>query len=63
MIHADDIAALMPVRRIARLRDEQDIMDLAALLAVAFGAGSSMQMEIAAALAERRAEFESTGEN
>ena len=56
LFEADDIAALMPERRIARLRDEQDVMDLAALLAVAFGVGS-MQIAIAAALTERRVEL------
>jgi hypothetical protein len=49
----DEIAALMPESRIERLRDEQDVMDLAARLAHAFGAGQ-MQVEIAAALTQRR---------
>jgi hypothetical protein len=49
----DEIAALMPESRIERLRDEQDVMDLAALLATAFGVGQ-MQVAIAAALTQRR---------
>jgi hypothetical protein len=52
-IFADEIVDLMSDSRIERLRDEQDVMDLAALLATAFGVGQ-MQVEIAAALAQRR---------
>lgn len=52
-IFADEIATLMPDRRIARLRDEQDVIDLAALLAAAFGMGQ-LQGQIAAALSLRR---------
>lgn len=39
-IFADEIAALMPERRIGRLRDEEDAKDLAAILAHAFGVGT-----------------------
>jgi hypothetical protein len=52
-IFADEIVDLMSDSRIERLRDEQDVMDLAALLATAFGVGQ-MQVEIAAALTQRR---------
>jgi hypothetical protein len=52
-IFADEIADLVSDSRIERLRDEQDVMDLAALLATAFGAGQ-MQVAIAAALTQRR---------
>jgi hypothetical protein len=52
-IFADEIVDLMSDSRIERLRDEQDVMDLAALLATAFGVGQ-MQVEIAAALTRRR---------
>jgi hypothetical protein len=52
-IFPDEIVDLMSDSRIERLRDEQDVMDLAALLATAFGVGQ-MQVEIAAALTQRR---------
>jgi hypothetical protein len=52
-IFPDEIVDLVSDSRIERLRDEQDVMDLAAMLATAFGAGQ-MQVEIAAALAQRR---------
>jgi hypothetical protein len=51
----DEIAATVEDRRIQRLRDELDVMDLAAMLAQAFGAGQ-MQIEIADALRQRRLE-------
>jgi hypothetical protein len=49
----DEIVDLVSDSRIERLRDEQDVMDLAARLAQAFGAGQ-MQVAIAAALTQRR---------
>jgi hypothetical protein len=52
-IFPDEIVDLVSDSRIERLRDEQDVMDLAARLAQAFGAGQ-MQVEIAAALTQRR---------
>jgi hypothetical protein len=52
-IFPDEIVDLVSDSRIERLRDEQDVMDLAALLATAFGVGQ-MQVEIAAALTQRR---------
>jgi hypothetical protein len=52
-IFPDEIVDLVSDTRIERLRDEQDVMDLAALLATAFGVGQ-MQVEIAAALTQRR---------
>jgi hypothetical protein len=55
-IFADEIAALMPDPRIARLRDQQDIADLAALLAHAFGVGA-MQKRIEQALSQRLKEL------
>jgi hypothetical protein len=53
-IFADEIAATVPKRRIERLRDEQDVMDLAAMLATFFDVG---QIEIADALKQRRLEL------
>jgi hypothetical protein len=52
----DKIAATVEPRRIQRLRDELDVMDLAAMLATAFKAGH-MQIEIADALKQRRLEL------
>jgi hypothetical protein len=51
----DEIAGSVPRRRIERLRDELDVMDLAAMLATALKAGH-MQIEIADALRQRRLE-------
>jgi hypothetical protein len=51
----DEIAGSVPPRRIERLRDELDVMDLAAMLATAYEAGH-IQIEIADALRQRRLE-------
>jgi hypothetical protein len=51
----DEIAATVEDRRIQRLRDELDVMDLAAMLATAFKAGH-IQIAIADALRQRRLE-------
>jgi hypothetical protein len=51
---ADQLAALMPDRRLRRLRDARDIEELAGVLAHAFGVGA-LQVAIAAAIAQRRA--------
>jgi hypothetical protein len=52
----DEIATTVELRRIQRLRDEMDVMDLAAMLATAFKAGH-IQIEIADALRQRRLEL------
>ena len=59
-IFADQIAALMPERRIARLHDDEDIQDLAWVLASAYGV-VALQPQIAAALRNRRRHYEATG--
>jgi hypothetical protein len=51
---ADEIATSVPLRRIERLRDEQDVMDLAAMLVTVFAVD---QIEIADALKQRRLEL------
>jgi hypothetical protein len=50
-IFADEIAATVSLRRIQRLRDELDVMDLAAMLVTVFDVD---QIEIADALRQRR---------
>jgi hypothetical protein len=50
----DEIAGSVPPRRIERLRDELDVMDLAAMLATVFAVD---QIEIADALKQRRLEL------
>jgi hypothetical protein len=53
-ISADEIATTVPLRRIERLRDDQDVMDLAAMLVTVFDVD---QIEIADALKQRRLEL------
>lgn len=54
-IFADDIAALIPDRRIMLLARPDDADKLGAILAQAFGVGR-MQVEIASVLWQRRVE-------
>jgi hypothetical protein len=53
-IDPDEIAATVPRRRIERLRDDQDVMDLAAMLVTVFDVD---QIAIADALRQRRLEL------
>jgi hypothetical protein len=53
-IDPDEIAGSVPLRRMQRLRDDQDVMDLAAMLVTVFDVD---QIEIADALRQRRLEL------
>jgi hypothetical protein len=53
-IDPDEIAATVSLRRIERLRDELDVMDLAAMLATVFDVD---QIAIADAIKRRRLEL------